>query len=935
MTCKQNDLLDNVLHSLNEKQREAVTAPTSEPLQIRAGPGTGKTKVLVARVAYLLLHHKIPPQNVIVTTFTKKAAQEMVERLDKLLQGSGILCDKLLIGTFHSISYRIIQKYGASDGLIGFAVVGEKDSSQILDEVLENDITDSDWDVISSMSQRDILPFIAKLDMSEEIVLSNKHIKLDKKKIMRQISKLKAHAVFPEDYQKQHDSNFFLSKVFSQYQKRLLDLKLLDFDDCLLYCLRIITRRPVLRFVQHTLVDEFQDTNEIQLQLMFQFARVQKQPDSKTSCSVTIVGDLDQSIYAFRDAQVGNFDKMLEYYARQHSLNCLKVSLVENYRSSSDILAFSEKVMRQQQNRAAKSLVSQMSYSIKPIKAILNSADEEARWVAHQISQIMLLPQMPFSHSDIAVLVRSAYQTRILETEFVKRKIPYTMVKGRAFWERKEVVAVIDYLRCVANPNDRLALFRSINYPKRGIGPVALSELERLCHENMHSNSKHRGDITEQVRFREEKTEESEKNNLCLSILKAISKKEIKSSLGTKVLHSLRTFLEVIEKTQLFIKKGYPEDQYKRQDMFSTAFDELLSNSGLRVEFGEDENRLLNVEEVKTQLILFEVPLPENELPEYTETDSIKTEMLQVVDESAGVIELGLKDDRNMIDLTSTEPSQDFLSLFIALVTLYETASTTDDQVNQPRVSISTIHGAKGLEWPVVFIPGVSEGLIPASFALDGTEESTNEERRCFYVASTRAKTLLYLSAYTEDSGKLNFGRKPIEKVSRFLSNMDQSFSMTPFESEAWVSSLYQMLNKQPPENFDFSSFRKKYLRSFSLYVKQTTDAEENKPGFVTGLEAKELCWTSNRIAENARGIPNTLKRKVPLINIAPQFSHKIRDNAPFKPVIRRMSPNTENKHAVHTTNIGKVSSTNLNAASRAPTYIPQRAKHKRRLGTR
>lgn len=923
-------LRDSILEGLNENQRKAVTASTSEPLQIRAGPGTGKTKVLVARVAYLLLHHGLRPQHIIVTTFTKKAAKEMIERLHSLLEGTEIPLDKLFIGTFHSISYRIIQKYGSLENLVGFTVAGEKDSAQLLEETLSNDISEDSWSAILSLSDADLAPFTTKPGEVDET--DSKKPRLDKKKILRQISKLKARALFPEDYAKQKDSNFLLSLIYSRYQQRLFDHKLLDFDDCLLYCYKIISKRPVLRFVEHTLVDEFQDTNEVQLQLMFRFAKVSKE-EGKTACGVTIVGDLDQSIYAFRDAQVGNFKTMLDHYSLSHSLRCHIIDLTHNYRSTTDILAFSEKVMRQQSHRTQKELVARSKHSLKPVKAVLTSLEEEARWVSYNIEQLMSLPDQPILHSDIAVLVRSAYQTRVLESEFVRRKIPYKMVKGRAFWERKEVTAVVDYLRCVANENDRLAFLRCLNFPKRGFGQVANAELERIFEENASCHLALSNDIHFQLRSANLERLLDHLPYLCLDVLKAIARKEIKSSFGPKLIQSLNGFISIIEGIKDKINKDFTnEPSLQRSETLAKAFDSLLTNSGLEKEFGDDENRRLNVAEVRSQFKIYEEPPADDVLPEYDDemiNSGEGEEVIDIIDDSEvddDVVEiLPLEASilrKNAVDLA---PGQAFVRLFLALVVLYET-DESQDKKEQPRVSISTIHGAKGLEWPVVFIPGVSEGLIPASFALDGSEDAINEERRCFYVASTRAKTLLYISAYIEAEGSGNWGRKAIEKPSRFLNGTETLLLSELFDSEENVRKLYTMLEKALKKDFNFSTFNEKALKKYNLHVKQTTDMNEERPGFVTGLDVKDFNWQS----KNSRYLSKQ-KRPRPQDTNAPMHTPKQPMFAPFKPVVLRSVGIALQKDILKddTAVIGPSS------GLRAPPYIPQRAKHKRRLGTR
>lgn len=922
-----SSVLLSMLSSLNDLQLTAVTSPTSEPLQIRAGPGTGKTKVLVARVAYLLLHKRISPQNIIVTTFTRKAAREMVERLTHLLGGTDAAPEKLLIGTFHSIGYRVIQKYGALEGLVGFAVAGDNDASQAIESVFAHDITDAEWAQIARMPPADLAPFVTRASDPADpakAASSETHaerLKLDRKKLLRHISKLKSRALFPDDYARLSGRNILLSLVYTKYQHRLYTHRLLDFDDCLLYCHRIVTRHPVLRFVQHTLVDEFQDTNEIQLQLMYQFAA--RGTKTKPRYCVTIVGDQDQSIYAFRDAQARNFDLMLQHYRDNHSLHCRTVNLTQNYRSTADILRLSEHVMRQQKQRPRKDLVSQLLHTLRPVKAVLSSADEEARWVAHQVESLAALPSRPLGYAEMAVLVRSAYQTRVLESEFVRRKIPYAIVKGRAFWERKEVTFVLDYLRCVADDHDWLALFRCIN-SKRGVGPVAVAELERIC-EQQAGVRRVQEDIAVQLAARAPRVSAPA---LCFDILQKVGLREIKTSLGVKVLGAVKEFVGTIQETRLLLERGFDGPEL-RAEVVGQAFDHLLVRTRLDKEFCADENQMLILHEVRSQLVLFLIPESEESLPDYTDTESAKQphEVIGITDESEDdtvkMADDGISDRAGASD---PNPGQTLIRQFLTLVVLYETDSAAEQGADVPKVAISTIHGAKGLEWPVVFVPGVSEGLLPASFALTGEEEAVNEERRCFYVAATRAKLLLFVSAYTETAGGLKWGRPPIERPSRFLDDSEPFFLDTSFNSENALRTLYLMLEK-PLDSFCFDTYREKFTRRLNTYVRQITDTD-GRPGFVSSLEVHDSGWTPSRWPVKRPGNPD---------NRAPVYAQKRAAHSPFKPVVVRNADNLNQnadsgKQSASRTGLGPIPPL---GRLKAPAYIPERANRQRRLGTR
>lgn len=783
-------LLQRILDGLNTKQRQAVESPSNERLQIIAGPGTGKTKVLISRVAYLLIKERISPQRIIVTTFTKKAANEMIERLKELLGDSPIQVDKLLIGTFHSICFRIIKIYGKKIGISDYNIADERDSKQILEEVITK-LTDEELKYIAEFPDRQVDAF--KSNKEED-----KYHGWDPKKVRRQISKLKSSGIGPDIYEQRNDCNQFLGFLYSRYQKHLKQNLLLDFDDCLTCCYHLITTYPVLNFVEHVLVDEFQDTNEIQLQLMYEFARGHPS-NRQLQNNVTIVGDPDQSIYAFRDAQAVNFKKMKDHYKKVYPDNPINViTLEENYRSTTDILSFSEKIMRQQNDRLTKSLKSQMTSSFRPVYSSLKSPEQEARWIAYQIEHLMALPNSIFKYSDISILVRSAYQTRTIENEFVRKRIPYLMVKGIAFWNRKEVVAILDYMRVISADNDRIAYLRTINFPKRGIGEKTLALIEnKLELESLNLGTYKLIDVTlRQIA------------NGCSSV--KISAKN-QANL-TKYLDFIKDMREILDNINKLEESQLPTTE-ERTAKLTKLFELIYVKSGLQKEFQNDPNHELNIMEVQTQLCEFKPK--EEELPLF----------------------LGGKES----DIT--EDRRNFLQKFIQSIGLYETDSVSEKEkersinekypgrVDRGKVSISTIHGSKGLEWPIVFVPGLSEGILPAKFAMDtGGDDAINEERRCFYVATTRTKLLLYISSFIEQGDIGKWGRKPVDTISRFIGNLNYSSLMDNqqniLKDLQLLSRLYKIVDKPLPtsQQFNFTQFGRAYELRLNAYISGETE---------------------------------------------------------------------------------------------------------------
>lgn len=744
-------------------------------------------------MAYLLLVEKVRPERLIVTTFTKKAAAEMAERLQQKLAGSGIDASKVLMGTFHSLCYRIIKRYGHNLGIGDYNIADERDALQLIQEAVG--------------------AVTLKYDFLEDETkgYTNSRDGFDAAKIRRTVSSLKSRGVGPEsDTQRVHGR--FISSVYGEYQARLATNRLLDFDDCLVQCHVLIRRVPVLNFVEHVLVDEFQDTNEIQLQLMYGFARGHPS-DKALQNNVTVVGDPDQSIYAFRDAQAVNFDKMRARYP-----DCAVVALDQNYRSTLGILDFSEAVMGQQQQRQKKTLVSQFGALVAPVYRALSSGLEEAAWTAYEIQHLMALPGL-FRFSDVAILVRAAYQTRSIENELVRRRIPYQVVRGKAFWERKEVVAMVDYLRVVSNDYDRIAYLRTVNFPKRGLGEKTVQELDALIRAS--------GLLTHEA-------------------LVAVAQSQTTSLLTQKMRGALNGFLEGISKARKLLAS-----LEALGELAGVLFDLIYVESGLKAEYSKDENQQLNVSEVRRQFCEYEEP--QDEFPEFigaTESDS-------------------------------REETKNILAKFVLSISLYETdTEQKDEEEKRGKVAISTIHAAKGLEWPVVFIPGLSEGLLPARFAMkSGDEESINEERRCFYVATTRAKNLLYMSSYIDSFG---WGAA-IEEESRFIAKLPKNVRPNDLQSvfRTWkeLLGLYDVRKLSRPKEGDFNlgRFFKWYNMRREAYLKgenidistrcyETSDSENydsiSRSNFLTARELHSISSVKRDISAHS-GPRKVAKREV------------------------------------------------------------------------
>ena len=637
-----------------------------------------------------MIEHNIRPEHIIVTTFTKKAANEMKERLSQMLEGTNIQLNKLVIGTFHSICMRILMQYGYVINLKGFKIAADRDWDEVMKSLIDpitDDIADI-RDLVSNGSLNGGKPLQLELNKPSE------KSPYDIKKLRKQISKLKSKGIYPDDYSLQKDYNKELHIIFKLFQEKLESSGLLDFDDLLVKTSQLLSKRNCVSRIKHVLIDEFQDTNTIQLQLMVKFAM-----GVPGNCNnITVVGDPDQSIYRFRDAVALNFELMRKKYP-----GCEIIKLNENYRSTSDVLDFSEAVMRQQNSRTSKNLSSQFSHTFPAVHQSFGSREEEAVNIAQEIKFLKLLPKL-FQYSDFAILIRAAYQSRALERALIEKKIPYRIVKGRAFWERKEVEQIVDFLRLVAYDDDKAAFLRTLKSCTSGIGPVTIKKIDAVIDE------------------------ESKKGFTAISALYKIARGDFKGVGSSKNKDQIQLFLEMVEKARNFVAN----DNYSPNQL-SLLFEFLKSQEPLASLIKEEE-RAQNIEEVKSQLVGF-VP---------TEVEPINSEDSAPLNEDT------------------------FLQSFLSSIQLYSVDDKEEDNEDGV-VCISTIHSAKGLEWPVVFIPGLTEGLLPASFAKkdENEEEAIDEERRIFYVSTTRAKQLLYVT----NSLECNSWSIEAPEPSRFLTN--------------------------------------------------------------------------------------------------------------------------------------------------------------------
>ncbi|KAL2176243.1 P-loop containing nucleoside triphosphate hydrolase protein [Thermothelomyces heterothallicus CBS 202.75] len=621
-----------ILNGLNDAQRRAVTSEAAT-VAILAGPGSGKTHTLTTRVVWLVDQMGIRPQDVIVATFTVKAAREMKERIGKAL-GNGRE-NKLILGTFHSIARRYLAAYGRHIGLSqDFGIADASDSSEIIKRICKR-------------LQLAVDPAGARAWISKK---KSKGTEVPSKTARQEASKV---AGLQE-----------LDTCYREYQKHLETANLLDYDDLLIRCVELLQKFPsCVSNIQTVLIDEYQDTNGVQYDLMKLFAQHRKR--------ITTVGDPDQSIYGWRSAEIRNLWKMLREYPETE-----EIALEENYRSSQAILDLSLEVIKQDQKRYKKVLKPTHNKGSRPVLRRLKTASAEADWIVSEIRRVLVMSGNMLTHNDVAILLRSAALSRHIEASLGKAGIPYRMVGGFKFYERAEIKTLIDYLRVIHQPKNNDALANIVNVPRRGIGEATvkalLEEAETSALSLWDVLTKHcRGD-----RKAETKITKQAEQQLSGGLLRPLQ--DIRRRVAEACEPNGRPFglVEMIEQllTRLsfeeYLKKKYPDPDDHGQRWANVQ--ELL---GLAAEFERDMDRS-----------------NEDDLPEIEGLDQTR--------------ETGV------------------LPRFLANVALASDAQTEDDgQESRPLVTISTIHAAKGLEWPVVFVPAVYDGSIPHTRAEDGDEE--------------------------------------------------------------------------------------------------------------------------------------------------------------------------------------------------------------------
>lgn len=646
--------MDNIVAGLNAAQKEAVTSD-AKVVQVLAPPGSGKTKTLTARVAYLIAQQQLKPWNIITCTFTRKAANEMKERIRAFVGEE--LSKQIKLGTFHSIAIKYLRQYGHHIGLEkDFGIADASDSKAIVKRIIKR--RDFGMEVSPTLSR-----------------ISAKKCKGNEADGMER----KAKNVEQQEF----------AQVFREYETELEASKLLDYDDILLKCVTLLRGHPAcVSNVQAVLIDEFQDTNNIQYDLMSLFAQRQN--------VITIVGDPDQSIYAFRNAEIGNLRRM-----KTHWPDTLTINLAENYRSSGAILSAAQNIIEQDQSRPPKKLQATHTYGQRPVLRKLPTAAAEASWLVSEVKRMCALTAHVLQPSDFAILLRSAQLSRLIEAALGREGVPYRMVGGTKFYDRAEVKLVLDYLRVVSQSGHNEAVDRIINVPSRRIGETTVKAL----HEEARIKDVSFWDLIQGIaqgkRFASTKLSTAARKGLCefVGVILSVREKlqQFNSGSGAAVVDLIELVARKIQ-LQAYLKQKFEN---------------------------EHEARWSNIEELKAQA-----------------ADASDSERLKAMMDEEALPEIEGMERRQMT-------TSDALAFFLANVALATAAESSTEKGSEPvqQVTISTIHSAKGLEWPVVFIPACFEGSIPHSRADDN-----DEERRLLYVGMTRAQAMLYLSCPVKSS---------------------------------------------------------------------------------------------------------------------------------------------------------------------------------------
>ena len=656
----------SILDKLNSEQKKAG-AKVNGPLLILAGAGSGKTRTITYRIAYMIQELGISPYSILAVTFTNKAAKEMRERVENLIGEDG---KRAMISTFHSFGLRLLRVYSK---IIGY---------------------DSNFTIYDTDDQKKVVKGIMK-----QLVIKNKD--LTEGKIVSRISKLKEDGISPEEYEKDHrfesDANI-IYEVYKRYNQTLKENNGMDFSDILTNTYKLLESREVLEKLQekfkYIMVDEYQDTNNIQYKIINKIAAKYR--------NICVVGDENQSIYGFRGADIRNILDFEKDYP-----DAVVIKLEENYRSTKIILDAANEVIKNNKTSKDKKL---WTKKVSGDKIILKPCSDGRDEVNFVIEEIVEMRKDGRRYNDFTILYRTNAQSRLFEEGFLRYNIPYKVFGGMQFYQRAEIKDILAYLSVINNTRDGINLDRIINVPKRKIGDKTIEKIKNYAEEKG------------------------------LSIYDSLKEAENIPGLSSAVTEKLKEFSNMMAELE----------EFSFELPVSELFDEVIKKVGyfsyLNSSYDDAESRIENVEELKNSIIELENVVDNLTLREYLENVSL--------------------------------------------------VSATDDLDSEREyVKLMTIHNAKGLEFPVVFLVGMEDEIFPNTTKVMIDNESLEEERRICYVAITRAEEKLYIS---HAAMRYMYGQMDYRTRSRFVDEIPAELlelKRTP-EMEAAAREAERKINK-------------------------------------------------------------------------------------------------------------------------------------------
>ena len=754
---------DNFLkNELNENQLEAVKQKSGSSLVI-AGAGSGKTRVITARITNLILNHNVNPHSILALTFTNKAAKEMKIRINKFLDESNIIP---FVGTFHSYCLLLLRKYSHIFSLDSFSIMDTDDQSSLIKKILKK------YSLEKQFSARQV---------QYEISMSKNKINKDENLMQPAIQ-----------------------EVFAEYEKAKKSANCLDFDDLIIRILELLKTNPGFKTnfqskVRHILVDEYQDTNEVQHELLKEMALNDKKEFAIDS--LCAVGDEDQSIYSWRGAVVKNMINFQKDFAPVE-----KIKIEQNYRSVEPILQAANSVIGNNKTRYPKNLWSEKK-ALNRILAINCKSDYQE---SDNIATFLSIQPKQKKLNDIAIIYRTHYQSRLIEESLIHSSIPYKIIGGLRFYERKEIKDILAHLKLIINPFDKPSLSRVINCPARGLG----LKFEELLFEEWNLNP-------------------------------LLNFKQILNFVMTKIsatkAKSVQEFLHVFESIEdkksinLIIKKIITETNYV--SYLKKAYDSR-----------EAESKTENINELLRSVDLFEEKINSKE--------QINDGIFDI--ESLNV-EIQNEEILNVEELNTPQKTiKKTLESFLYEIALLQEKVNKQEE-NEAQVQLMTLHAAKGLEFDTVIIPGVEETVLPNSRSLNSLDD-LEEERRLFYVGITRAKERLLL---LHSNYRNSFGSVTDRTPSRFLSEIPSKLMQHIDTAELHQFQIKQVLNEwlgHPVIKSSLMTFGST-VKTTNFKSKETFNTARTKKTNSFGKTFSSAAWNKNQMINHKKFGPGLIKK--------------------------------------------------------------------------